>query len=64
MNRERNYNKLFSANPQVGVLDPLQFKVCLGFDVVIAHVAIYTCRDVWPKETSRLSEELVCILRG
>ena len=27
MNRETNYNKIFSANPHVGVLDPLQFKV-------------------------------------
>ena len=27
MNREKNYNKIFSANPHVGVLDPLQFKV-------------------------------------
>ena len=25
-NRERNYNKLFNVNPNVGVLDPLQFK--------------------------------------
>ena len=26
INRERNYNKLFSANPQIGVLDPLKGK--------------------------------------
>ena len=28
MNREKNYNKLFNANPHVGVLDPLITKVC------------------------------------
>ncbi len=28
MNREKNYNKLFNVNPQVGVLNPLQLKVC------------------------------------
>ena len=27
MNREKNYNKLFNVNPQVGVLNPLQLKV-------------------------------------
>ena len=27
MNREKNYNKVFSANPQIGVLDPLEYKV-------------------------------------
>jgi len=27
MNREKNYNKLFSVNPQIGVLNPLQTKV-------------------------------------
>lgn len=26
MNREKNYNKLFNANPHVGVLDPLHGK--------------------------------------
>lgn len=26
MNREKNYNKLFNANPHVGVLDPLHSK--------------------------------------
>lgn len=26
MNREKNYNKLFSASPQIGVLDPLQIR--------------------------------------
>ncbi len=26
MNREKNYNKVFNANPQIGVLDPLKGK--------------------------------------
>lgn len=28
VNREKNYNQVFNARPQVGVLDPLQIKVC------------------------------------
>ena len=27
VNREQNYNKIFNANPIIGVLDPLQAKV-------------------------------------
>lgn len=32
VNREQNYNKIFNANPIIGVLDPLQAKVCLIFN--------------------------------
>lgn len=28
INREMNYNKIFNANPHVGVLNPLENKVC------------------------------------
>ena len=31
VNREQNYNKIFNANPIIGVLDPLQAKVCVAF---------------------------------
>jgi len=27
INRENNYNKMFNANPNVGTLNPLEFKV-------------------------------------
>lgn len=31
INREQNYNKIFNANPHIGVLNPLENKVIISF---------------------------------
>lgn len=35
MNREKNYNKLFNANPHVGILDPLSIKKSASLSVAM-----------------------------
>ena len=46
VNREQNYNKLFSANPVVGVLDPLASKDkvrCVTLPVCVWCVGVCVC---------------------
>lgn len=35
VNRENNYNKMFNANPNVGTLDPISFKVNLNLLIAL-----------------------------
>ena len=42
VNREQNYNKLFSANPMVGVLDPLAHKDKVR-SVLVCPVCVCVC---------------------
>ena len=45
VNREQNYNKLFSANPMVGVLDPLAHKDKVR-SVLVCPVCVCVCACV------------------
>ncbi len=77
MNREKNYNKLFNANPHVGVMDPLQFKVggsnikpygielhsLPPFETVIQQYC-FMCFCILTSRCHKLAKYLLCTVTG
>ena len=41
VNREKNYNGLFNANPNIGVLNPLEDRVVILLNYLVILILVY-----------------------
>lgn len=46
VNREGNYNKLFNAQPNVGVMNPLESKVYIIFNIILYYYLLFSLSNI------------------
>ena len=62
INRENNYNKMFNANPNIGILDPFEAKTVCAYLCRKSRRRIWEVCRRWARPRSRSSDTIIPFL--